>query len=62
VRSYSNFVGVWDAVSGKQIRSWDRAAHVAVHPTQAIIAILENNGEGGVRLGLWTSSIGRTGK
>ena len=26
---------------------------MAVHPTRPVVAILEDNGSGGVRLGLW---------
>lgn len=51
--SYSNFVGVWDATTGKRLRGWDRSAVVASNPSRPMIAILESNGDGGVRLGIW---------
>ena len=51
--SYASFVGVWDTATGKRLRGWDRPAHVAVNPARPMMAILENNGDGGVRLGLW---------
>jgi RNA polymerase sigma factor (sigma-70 family) len=58
--TYGNYLGVWDAATGKRLKSWDHATgsrgsspHVAAHPTRPVVAFLEANGSGGVRLGLW---------
>jgi RNA polymerase sigma factor (sigma-70 family) len=55
--TYNNFLGVWDAATGKRLKSWDRGAFVAAHPTRPVVAILESNGSGGVRLGLWDFAL-----
>lgn len=50
-------LSVWDSMTGKQLRGWDRKSsdslQVAVHPTRPLVAILEPNKEGSMRLGLW---------
>src|SRR5205814_94684 len=51
--NYAPTIGVWEASTGKRLRSWDHQARMAVHPTRPVVAILEDNGSGGVRLGLW---------
>ena len=50
---YGDFLGIWEVSTGKRLKSWDRGAHVAVHPNRPVVAILEGNTSGGVRLGLW---------
>ena len=54
VVTYVGFLGIWDAAPGKRLKFWDnKGTHVAAHPTRPVVAILESNGSGGVRLGLW---------
>jgi RNA polymerase sigma factor (sigma-70 family) len=43
---------VWDTRTGEALKSWDRNATVALHPTKPILAVLEPNGQE-TRLGLW---------
>ncbi len=59
---YQSYLGIWEVATGKQIRGWNRIVHVAVHPTRPVVAILEENDEGGVRLGLWDLASETTAK
>lgn len=48
------FLSVWDTSTGKLVKTWNREPRtVAFHPTRPVLAVLENNGEGDTRLGLW---------
>jgi len=57
VRSDEWFLNVWDTRTGKLLKSWHAlGVMVAFHPTKPVLAVLEQNGEGGTRLGLWDFS------
>jgi hypothetical protein len=44
---------VWDTSTGKLLKKWDEHVHYAVCPTRPVLAIVENNRAGGIRLGFW---------
>lgn len=45
--------GVWEVATGKRLQGWDMGVLMAVHPTRPVVAFLESNDAGGIRLGLW---------
>lgn len=47
------FLKVWETATGKQLKSWPHRPMVAWSPTAPVLAVVENNSEGGTRLGLW---------
>jgi RNA polymerase sigma factor (sigma-70 family) len=53
VQSVGQFLTVWDVDTGKVLRSWDSAATAGFLPNKPVLAVFENNGAGGTRLGLW---------
>jgi hypothetical protein len=50
-----SFLAVWDTRTGKALKTWNRPARVLFHPTQPMIAILEQNVDN-TRIGLWNFS------
>jgi hypothetical protein len=44
---------VWDTQTGKVVKSWNRSPQVAFCPTRPVLAVLEQNGESGTRVGFW---------
>ena len=47
------FLWVWDMKTGKLLRSWPHAPQIAWSPVAPVLAVIESNGKGGTRLGLW---------
>lgn len=54
-------LSVWDAHTGKIVKSWDYYTVAAFHPSKPLLAIVEPNG-GGSRLGFWDFSAESVGK
>jgi hypothetical protein len=52
------YLCVWDCDTGKLLKKWDRKALVAFHPSRPLLAVLEPNGEGVTRIGLWDFAAG----
>jgi hypothetical protein len=57
-RPVGNFLAVWDTQTGKALKTWDRGQHgstpqIAFNPARPLLAILEQNGESGTRVGFW---------
>jgi hypothetical protein len=51
---WRSYAGVWEVATGKRLQGWDQPVLMAaVHPTRPVVAFLEQNGAGGIRLGLW---------
>jgi hypothetical protein len=48
-----SFLTVWDAQTGKVVKTWNRGAHVAFSPTRPVLAMIERNGESDTRVGFW---------
>lgn len=46
-------LGVWDTDTGKNLKTWNQAASASFSPVAPVLAVLEQNGEGGTRLGFW---------
>ena len=50
------FLSVWDTNTGKLLKKWNQRVEFSVCPTKPILAIVENNRMGGMRLGFWDFS------
>ncbi|HJZ58920.1 MAG TPA: hypothetical protein VKE74_28510, partial [Gemmataceae bacterium] len=60
--SAGSFLAVWEVDTGRQLKAWDRSATVTFLPNAPVLAVFENNGAGGTRLGLWDFSAEAPGK
>jgi len=52
-RRFADFIKVWEVKSGKLLKSWPHHPHAAWSPIAPVLAVIESNGKGGTRLGLW---------
>lgn len=50
------FLKVWEVKTGKLLKSWPRSTLAAWSPVAPVLAVIEPNGQGGTRLGLWDFS------
>jgi WD40 repeat protein len=48
-----SFLKVWELKTGKLLKGWPHAPQVAWSPAAPVLAVIEANGRGGTRLGLW---------
>jgi WD40 repeat protein len=56
------FLTVWNTETGKVVKSWDQKATVMFLPSRPVLAVFEENGSGGTRLGLWDFATEATEK